>query len=112
MRQGNFSELLSASNPFYGSVKTIIDPQTGQPFPGNIIPANRLSANGLAILNAYPPPTPGYQNGANNALVSSPNPQDQRKDNLRFDYRLNNSNQFTFRLSKYDWKAWTRSRPT
>jgi hypothetical protein len=105
MRQGNFSELLNASNPFFGSVKTIIDPQTGQPFPGNIIPAGRLSANGLAILNAYPAPTPGYQNGANNALVSSPNPQDQRKDNLRFDYRLNNSNQFTFRLSKYDWKA-------
>jgi len=105
MRQGNFSELLNPSNPFFGSVKTIVDPLTGQPFPGNIIPTNRLSANGLAILNTYPLPTAGYQNGSNNALVSSPNPQDQRKDNLRFDYRLNNANQFTFRVSKYDWKA-------
>jgi hypothetical protein len=105
MRTGDFSELLNASNPFYGSVKTLMDPSTGQPFPGNKIPANRLSANGLAILNAYPLPTPGYQNGSQNALVSSPNPQDQRKDNIRFDYRLNNNNQFTFRTSKYDWKA-------
>jgi len=96
---------LSASNPFFGATKIIMDPLTGQPFPGNIIPANRLSPNGLAILNAYPLPTAGYQNGSQNALVSSPNPQDQRKDNLRFDYRLNNANQFTFRVSKYNWTA-------
>ena len=27
---------------------------TGQPFPGNMIPAERLSPNGMAFLNAYP----------------------------------------------------------
>ena len=37
----------------------ILDPLTGQPFPGNIIPANRLSPNGLALLSTYPSPTPG-----------------------------------------------------
>jgi hypothetical protein len=104
MRTGDFSELLT-TNPFFTTPRILTDPLTGQPFPGNIIPANRLSPNGMAILNAYPLPTPGYQNGANNALVSSPNPQDQRKDNIRFDYRWNNSNQVTFRLSKYDWTA-------
>lgn len=40
-RQGNFSTL---SQP-------IVDPQTGQPFPGNIIPASRFNSNSLAVLN-------------------------------------------------------------
>src|SRR5688572_2349606 len=40
-RRGDFSAL---SQP-------IIDPATGQPFPGNIIPAARFNANSLAILN-------------------------------------------------------------
>ncbi len=84
---------------------TIIDPQTGQPFPGNIIPASRLSANGTAILNLYPLPTPGFRQGTDNLIQNSENPQDQRKDNIRFDYRLNNSNQFTYRFSRYNWVA-------
>jgi hypothetical protein len=105
MRTGDFSELLDPSNQFFGRARPIIDPQTGQPFPGNIIPANRLSQNGLAMLNAYPLPTPGFRQGSNNAILASPNPQDQRKDNLRVDYRLNNSNQFTYRYSKYNWTA-------
>src|SRR5215510_8631123 len=56
MRRGDFSELLNPSNPFFGRARTIIDPLTGQPFPNNIIPANRISPNGLALLNVYPLP--------------------------------------------------------
>ena len=59
----------------------------------------------MALLNAYPLPTPGYQQGSINAIFNSENPQDQRKDNIRFDYRFNNSNQLTFRYSKYNWVA-------
>jgi hypothetical protein len=105
MRNGDFSELLNPSNPFFGHSVTINDPLTGQPFANNVIPTGRLSANGLALLNTYPVPTPGYQNGSNNALISSPNPQDQRKDDIRFDFRPDNTNQFTFRYSHYDWTA-------
>ena len=47
----------------HAGARLIIDPQTGQPFPGNIIPSNRLSPNGVAILNAYPLPTPGFRQG-------------------------------------------------
>ena len=54
--------------------RTIIDPQTGQPFPGNIIPTDRLSPNGLAFLNAYPLPTPGFRQGSNNADPDQPEP--------------------------------------
>jgi hypothetical protein len=105
MRRGDFSELLNPANRFFGRAITLTNPLTGQPFANNVIPASQLSANGMALLNAYPLPTPGYQQGTNNAIFNSENPQDQRKDNIRFDYRLNNTNQLTFRYSKYSWVA-------
>jgi hypothetical protein len=56
MQQGNFSELLPASGstpagPICAAnssfCKVIMDPTTGQPFPGNIIPPQRISQVGL-----------------------------------------------------------------
>jgi len=47
MRLGDFS---SISTP-------VIDPLTGQPFEGNIIPLDRISPQALALLNYYPAPT-------------------------------------------------------
>ena len=105
MRTGDFSELLNPSNPFFNGVRVITNPLTGQPFPNNVIPANMLSPNGLAMLNSFPLPTPGFQQGTNNATFSSDNPQDQRKDNIRFDYRLNQKNQFSYRYGRYNWTA-------
>jgi hypothetical protein len=104
MRQGNFSELLDPNNGFRAAT-AIIDPLTGQPFPGNIIPQNRLSPNGLAMLNGYPAPTPGFRQGAANLIQTSPNPQDQRKDNIRFDYRPNANHQIAYRFSRSNWVA-------
>jgi hypothetical protein len=103
MRRGDFSELLNPNNGFYSGARTIMDPQTGQPFPGNIIPTGRLSPNGVAIMNTYPLPTPGFRQGTANLIQSSESPTDQRKDNIRFDYRLNNNNQFTYRYSGYNF---------
>lgn len=47
MRRGDFSELST----------TIRDPYTQEPFPGNIIPANRLSPEAQALLQYIPLPT-------------------------------------------------------
>jgi hypothetical protein len=105
MRNGDFSELLVPNNVFFSAPQIIRDPTTGQPFPGNVIPANRLSANGLAFLRAYPLPTPGFRSGVQNAIINSENPQDQRKDNLRLDYRLDAKNSFVYRYGKYNWVA-------
>jgi len=105
MRTGDFSELLNPNNGFFTGARVINDPLTNQPFPNNVIPAGRLSQTGLAFLNMFPAPTPGFRQGANNAIIQSPNPQDQRKDNIRFDYRLNNNNQLTYRYSRYNWVA-------
>jgi hypothetical protein len=88
MRKGDFSELLQGNNPFFNRVRTITDPLTGAPFPGNIIPAGRLSANGLALLNAFPMPTPGYHQGSSNWIASEPSPINSRADFIRADYYL------------------------
>ncbi len=51
-KTGNFSDLLDAN----GDLIPIYDPQTGQPFPGNVIPAGRISALSSSILPFIPDP--------------------------------------------------------
>jgi hypothetical protein len=66
-KMGDFSKSLNPD----GSLRAIYDPLTvvngaRQPFPGNIIPANRLNPTGLAIANSFQPSlaNPSYY-GAN-----------------------------------------------
>jgi len=103
MREGNFSELLGTT-PWYS--KTIIyDPATCPvkgastcvPFPNNVIPASRLSHNGMAILNAYPGPTPGYSSGTNNWIAQAGHPINQRKEHINVDYLINQKHHLEFR---------------
>jgi len=83
MRQGNFSELLSQNILIYDPATArcvnatsgaTVAPVNGacpsgsnvtrNPFPGNIIPANRLNAAAVRFLNLYPTPNQaGLQNG-------------------------------------------------
>ncbi len=113
MRQGNFSELLGP-NPWYSGSHVIYDPKTCpslgaatcQPFSGNIIPQNRLSSNGIAIINAYPLPTPGFLNGTNNFIEQANHPINQRKGNLNIDIVANEKNRLSARrsdLSYYEY---------
>ncbi len=62
MRTGDFGEFLVPSQ--FGAARILKDPLTCDSngancanFPGNVIPENRLSANGKALLNAYPAAT-------------------------------------------------------
>src|SRR5215472_12984093 len=83
MRTGDFSELLNPSNFFYGKVVTIKDSNTGDPFPGNIIPKARLSQNGVGILNTFPQPDLAVPiNGNQLWYYATKHPQNQRKDTL------------------------------
>jgi hypothetical protein len=86
MRRGDFSELLNPSNPYFNRVRVIVDPRTGQPFPNNVIPADRISPNGQRLLNAYPLPIPGFQQGASNWIGAPPIFNNQRKDSLKVDW--------------------------
>jgi len=95
MRNGDFSELLNPSNPYFRAVRLIRDPQTGLPctaadqrgcFAGNIIPSNRISPNGQALMNSYPLPTPGFQQGTNNWIGAPTTFDNTRKDSIKIDY--------------------------
>ncbi len=80
-RQGNFSQSVDNN----GKPISIKDPNTGQPFPGNIIPTNRFYAPGLALLNLYPLPNSLGSTGFNyTSQFSSKLPR--REDLLRLDY--------------------------
>jgi hypothetical protein len=100
MRSGDFSELLSASNPLFKKVRIVNDPTSGTPFSNNVIPLSRRSPNGVGILNAYPLPTPGYQVGTSNWIKTLPNPITSRKDTVRADYYLG-SNRISFSGNNY-----------
>ena len=104
--RGDFSELLNPTNGFFSTA-----------------PDHQRSADGPAVPGEHHPAGPAVAErhrdherctrcrrrasaqGTANAIFSSDNPQDQRKDNIRFDYRLNDKNQFTYRYSKYNWMA-------
>ena len=95
MRSGNFSELN----------RVIYDPTTGQPFPGNTIPSNRIDTVAANILrDLYPEPnTTGTRQASgqtiNNYLI---NPIKEREDNqvdVKFDHNLSSNNRFFTRYS-------------
>ncbi|HEX8291282.1 MAG TPA: carboxypeptidase regulatory-like domain-containing protein, partial [Pyrinomonadaceae bacterium] len=94
-RQGNFSGQLTACAP--GQDGTFAcrprDPLTGTFFPGGIIPQNRLSPVGLAMMNLFPLPNNpddpyGRNTGAN--WISTPlQPVNTRQDSIRGDITIN-----------------------
>jgi len=88
MRQGNFSEV---STP-------IRNPLTGQPFPGNVIPASQLSATARALLDYYPLPNrPGI---ASNVQTNIPSTENVDQFIGRGDQNIGNK----VRLSvRYNW---------
>src|SRR3989454_879895 len=129
MRQGDFSELLDPNNPFIsrtdsGGIKIpvfIRDPQsavasqcgqvlssgnynTNGCFPGNIIPADRRSPNGLGILNAWPVPNlANFIGGNGNWFAAALHTYDQRKDTLSLDANLTARQRLTFRRQNYTY---------
>jgi hypothetical protein len=51
-RNGDLSQVLNT----LGMPAVVFDPKTGNPFPGNIIPQNRISPQATALLKYYPLP--------------------------------------------------------
>ena len=118
MRQGDFSELLNPNNPYItrkdsGGNKIpvfIKDPQSANPctvadqsgcFAGNIIPPNRLSPNGVGILNAWPVPNLTSFIGGGNWFAAKLHTFDQRKDTAAVDVNLTERQRLRFRATNY-----------
>jgi hypothetical protein len=105
MRQGNFSELLDAGNiyNYYGKSVQIVNPATGVPYAGNIIPPGQLSSNGLGLLNAYP--MPNAANPTYDWVDAATYPEDQRKDTLVVDYAPVDKHHVRFSLLNYNYDS-------
>ena len=87
LRNGDFSSL---GTP-------IIDPLTGEPFPGNIIPQDRIHPIGKGMLDLYPQPNAP---GATNNLISlSTFTQDQDNIATRFDHTFSENDSIMVRYS-------------
>jgi hypothetical protein len=93
-RIGDFSGALTDTLPH--------DPLTGLPFPGNRIPANRLSPAGLAILKAFPLPNASLPNG-NNFVLSPVEPVNTRQDTLRGDFNISSKMNLMVRYINETW---------
>jgi hypothetical protein len=101
MRQGDFSQFLTLAQPV-----TIRDPLSGQPFPGNIIPSNRLSPVSLKAQDQHmPPPNRGAAASlVNNFEFVHPYPSDQFRADViaaRIDHHISSNNMFYGRFSAY-----------
>jgi outer membrane receptor protein involved in Fe transport len=96
-RAGDFSGPLTAgSRP--------IDPLTGAPFPGNKIPADRLSPAGLALMGIFPKPN-NAKDPTRNWISSLLEPVNTRQDNIRGDVIVNSK---TNLMVRYINETWTR----
>jgi hypothetical protein len=96
-RVGDFSQSVDNN----GKPITIRDFQTGQPFPGNIIPADRLYGPGLDVLNRYPLPNLTQAPGTNyNYQVDPPGIDNlTQQPAVRIDYQLSSKLRFTGKYS-------------
>ena len=99
-RRGDFSRTVTSA----GALIVIRDPQTGQPFQGNVIPPDRINRNGQALLNILPMPTlfdravtGGNFNYQTQATIENP----RRNQIARVDWRPSDSDRFYFTYK--DW---------
>jgi len=104
-RTGDFSSLITGNPKTNHYIKDPTSPlacvaATGGPgcFPGNIIPTNRLSPNGVGLLTAFPTPTPGFQIGAANLLETAHFPIQQQIDSGNLDIIPTEKDYIRFRL--------------
>jgi hypothetical protein len=88
-RRGDFSAVTTP----------IRDPLTGQPFPGNVIPAGRISPQATQLLNDFVP----LPNSPGNRYIVSPTVTDDRDQfGMRFDYQIGNNQSLLGRYMRSD----------
>jgi hypothetical protein len=100
-RAGDFSSSLpGCSSP------TPIDPLTGQPFPGNIIPPDRISPGGRDMMNLMNlPNTTPAAGSCNNWVEAVATPVDWRQENIRMDWAVTTSTRLMVRWTHDSWEA-------
>lgn len=102
MKTGDFGELLGPSL-WFNSAQIIRDPTSGQPFAGNVIPKDRQSPNGMALLNVYPAANLAVPQGTSNWFAVASNPTNQRKDTGGVDYLPTDKDNIRWRFSLFHY---------
>jgi len=109
-RNGDLSDLLKLGPTYQiydpGTIKAAANGTfTRDPFPGNIIPANRIDPVGKAILNLYPLPNqPGNPDGGNNYFLSGKALEDYWTTIGRVDHTINDKNRMFVRYHRDFWQ--------
>ncbi len=91
-RTGDFS---SAVSPSTGLPIVIYDPTTGSPFPGNMIPSNRLNSAAISLLKFYPAPLASIINGKYNYQIGTTSETNTDNVNIRLNHTINAKNQLS-----------------
>ncbi|MBM3740336.1 MAG: hypothetical protein FJW39_31665, partial [Acidobacteria bacterium] len=90
---------------FTGYSKAIRDIQTGQPFPGNIIPRQRLDPIAQALAKFYP--APNNPNPAQNFSANISSNNDTDAGLFRYDWRVTNKHDLMVRYGIQEINAYT-----
>ena len=72
------------------------DPTTGQPFPGNTIPANRINATSALLLQKYVP-LPNVSDPQNNFIQQFGTPFNANQFTYRIDHNISDNDRLMFR---------------
>ncbi len=91
--QNSVPTQLQRQGDFNGEGLTPINPSTGQPFPGNVIPASEISPVSQGILSLYPLPNSGNPNLAtvNNWIANKDNSYQSNQYDIRADHYFSTS---------------------
>ncbi len=93
LRSGNFQSEVARTG------KPLLDPSTGQPFPNNIIPTNRIDPNATLLLKTYIP-QPNYSSGGFLSYINNGvSKLDTRTDTVKADHNLTDRIRFSFVIS-------------
>ncbi|HXK10069.1 MAG TPA: TonB-dependent receptor [Vicinamibacteria bacterium] len=91
-RAGDLSALAAAP---------VLDPATGRPFPGNVIPADRINATARALLDGYYPMPNSSASPSANLLLQTPTPSNTDGFDARVDLWASTQHSLYVRVS---WK--------
>ena len=88
-RTGDFSQATIRNAPI-----TIFDPQSGSPFPGNIIPSSRINSASLGLLNYFP--LPNSPLALNNYSIGISQPSYSHAIGMRLSGSVTNKDRLNF----------------
>ena len=99
-RAGDFSATIEQN----GSLIPITDPNTGNPFPNNVVPASRINREGQGLLNFLPSPNaPGrFRSEGINYVFQEAAEQPKGQWQFKFDFTPTQSDRITFRPRFWD----------